>query len=168
MTQTANRPATKGVLETLPEELDDFERQVKKFQAGEWDEIEFQAFRLKQGVYGQRQADVQMVRVKAPFGGVTAEMLDALGESAAKFAPPHQAGGHAEDDARAGRGRHEHARGVREHGAQRYGLPQSGSVRRRSVQRDALRGRIRALLREASGHAGDAAKGEIGILGLRG
>ena len=87
MTQTANRPATKGVLETLPEELDDFERQVKKFQAGEWDEIEFQAFRLKQGVYGQRQSDVQMVRVKAPFGGVTAEMLDALGESAAKFAP---------------------------------------------------------------------------------
>ena len=87
MTQTANRPITKGVLEILPQELDDFEYQVKKFQAGEWDEIEFQAFRLKQGVYGQRQADSQMVRVKAPFGGVTAEMLDALGVASDRFAP---------------------------------------------------------------------------------
>ena len=87
MTQTANRPITKGVLEILPQELDDFEYQVKKFQAGEWDEIEFQAFRLKQGVYGQRQPDSQMVRVKAPFGGVTAEMLDALGVASDRFAP---------------------------------------------------------------------------------
>ena len=87
MTQTAQRPQAKGVLEILPEEIDDFDLQVKRFQAGEWDEMEFQAFRLKQGVYGQRQPDAQMVRVKAPFGGVTAEMLDALGEAASRFAP---------------------------------------------------------------------------------
>ena len=87
MTQTVWKPATESVIEILPQEIDDFERQVRRFQAGEWDETEFQAFRLKQGVYGQRQPESQMVRVKAPFGGLTADMLDALGEVTSKFAP---------------------------------------------------------------------------------
>lgn len=77
----------KGVIEIRPEEIDDFDLQVKRFQAGEWNETEFQAFRLKQGIYGQRQADAQMVRVKVPFGGLTAEMMDVLGEASARFAP---------------------------------------------------------------------------------
>ena len=43
-------------------------------------EDQFIGFRLKQGVYGQRQPDVQMVRVKLPFGGVTPEQMDAFAE----------------------------------------------------------------------------------------
>ncbi len=39
-------------------------------------EDEFIKFRLKQGVYGQRQPDVQMIRVKLPFGGITPEQLE--------------------------------------------------------------------------------------------
>ena len=86
MTQTF-QPDSSRVLEIRSDEIDDFEEQVTKFQAGEWDPTQFMAFRLRQGIYGQRQPDVHMVRVKAPFGGLTADQLDALGEVAEKFAP---------------------------------------------------------------------------------
>jgi sulfite reductase beta subunit-like hemoprotein len=78
---------TQGVIDIIPEEIDEFERGVKRFQSGEWDPTDFMAFRLRQGVYGQRQPEGQMVRVKAPFGGLTANQLDALGEVAGRFAP---------------------------------------------------------------------------------
>jgi sulfite reductase beta subunit-like hemoprotein len=68
-------------------ELANFEDQVKLFQSGEKDEIEFLRFRLRQGVYGQRQPDAQMIRVKLPFGGITAHQMDILGEVSEKFAP---------------------------------------------------------------------------------
>ena len=87
MTQTTWKPRVQRVIEVIPEEIEEFEAQVKRFQAGQWDETEFQAFRLRQGVYGQRQPDTHMVRVKAPFGGLTADQLDALGVVAAKYAP---------------------------------------------------------------------------------
>ena len=80
-------PKTERVLPILPEELEEFELQVKRFREGEWDPNKFMAFRLRQGVYGQRQADEQMVRVKAPFGGLTADQLDALGEFAELYTP---------------------------------------------------------------------------------
>ena len=87
MTQTDWKPGTQGVIDVRQEEIDDFELQVERFRAGEWDETEFQAFRLKQGIYGQRQADAQMVRVKVPFGGLYADQLDALGVVAEEYAP---------------------------------------------------------------------------------
>tara|TARA_B100001123_G_scaffold75696_1_gene85422 strand:- start:2654 stop:4417 length:1764 start_codon:yes stop_codon:yes gene_type:complete len=87
MPDSAWKPKSQRVLEIIPEEIEDFETQVKRFRAGEWDETAFQAFRLKQGVYGQRQPDTQMLRIKAPFGGLTADQLDALGEGARRFAP---------------------------------------------------------------------------------
>jgi sulfite reductase beta subunit-like hemoprotein len=67
--------------------LDDFEKEVKRFQAGEWNENDFLAFRLRQGVYGQRQPDVHMIRVKIPFGGLTADQLDVLGDVSEEFVP---------------------------------------------------------------------------------
>ncbi len=87
MTQTEWKPRAEAVIEVRPEEIDDFELQVKRFRAGEWEETQFQAFRLKQGIYGQRQPDAQMVRIKVPFGGLTADQLDALGVAAERFAP---------------------------------------------------------------------------------
>lgn len=87
MTQTEWKPKAPGIIEILPEELADFEAQVKRFQAGEWDPNDFMAFRLRQGVYGQRQPDVHMIRVKTPFGGLKADQLDALGTVADRFAP---------------------------------------------------------------------------------
>ena len=87
MAKSKSGSKTQSIIEILPEELDDFEREVKRFQAGEWDPKEFMAFRLRQGVYGQRQADVQMFRIKAPFGGLTSDQMDALGDVAEKFTP---------------------------------------------------------------------------------
>ncbi len=68
-------------------ELENFANQVKRFKAGEWDAVGFTRFRLRQGVYGQRQSDTQMIRVKAPFGGLTADQLEALSEITAQYAP---------------------------------------------------------------------------------
>ena len=90
MTETAWKPRSSGIIEVLPDEIDDFEQQVKRFRAGEWSENDFMAFRLRQGVYGQRQAEAQMFRIKVPFGGLTADQLDALGVVAERFAPLHK------------------------------------------------------------------------------
>lgn len=75
------------ILPVLEKELEDFRTEAHRMLNGEWDETQFIGFRLKQGVYGQRQADVQMIRVKLPFGGVTPDQMDAFGEVAEKFAP---------------------------------------------------------------------------------
>ena len=80
-------PDNAHVLKIDGPEIANFEDQVKLFQAGEKDEVEFLRFRLRQGVYGQRQPDRQMIRVKLPFGGVTADQMDVLGEASEKFAP---------------------------------------------------------------------------------
>ncbi|CAI8008303.1 Sulfite reductase [ferredoxin] 2 [Geodia barretti] len=87
MTQTEWKPRTQGILEILPEEISDFETQVARFRAGEWSENDFMAFRLRQGVYGQRQMDAQMFRIKCPFGGLNADQMDALGVLADEYAP---------------------------------------------------------------------------------
>src|SRR3954451_18647594 len=75
------------VIPILEREFDDFDARSSSFLAGQEPELEFIPFRLKQGVYGQRQAAVQMIRVKLPFGGVTPEQLEAFADVAEIFAP---------------------------------------------------------------------------------
>src|ERR1700757_4436301 len=75
------------VIPILQREYDDFKTEATKFLAGETEEDEFIKFRLKQGVYGQRQADVQMIRVKLPFGGVTPEQMDKFADVVEKYVP---------------------------------------------------------------------------------
>jgi sulfite reductase beta subunit-like hemoprotein len=75
------------VIPILEREFDDFDSEAGKFLAGEMPEDQFIGFRLKQGVYGQRQADVQMIRVKLPFGGVNPEQMEAFADVAEHFAP---------------------------------------------------------------------------------
>jgi sulfite reductase beta subunit-like hemoprotein len=75
------------VIPILEREFDDFRTEATKFLAGETPEDEFIKFRLKQGVYGQRQPDVNMVRVKLPFGGVTPEQMDSFADIVEKHAP---------------------------------------------------------------------------------
>jgi sulfite reductase beta subunit-like hemoprotein len=75
------------VIPILQREYDDFKTEATKFLAGDTEEDEFIKFRLKQGVYGQRQADVQMIRVKLPFGGVTPEQLEAFADGIEKYVP---------------------------------------------------------------------------------
>ncbi|MBK9343718.1 MAG: nitrite/sulfite reductase [Dehalococcoidia bacterium] len=80
-----NEPAL--ILPVLEKELQDFQTEAHRMLNGEWEENQFIGFRLKQGVYGQRQPNVQMIRVKLPFGGVTPEQMDAFAEVAERFAP---------------------------------------------------------------------------------
>ncbi len=75
------------VIPILEREFDDFDNEAEKFLGGETEENEFIGFRLKQGVYGQRQADVQMIRVKLPMGGITPEQMDAFADVVEKYAP---------------------------------------------------------------------------------
>ena len=75
------------VIPILQREFDDFKTEATKFLSGETAEDEFIKFRLRQGVYGQRQADVQMIRVKLPFGGITPEQLEAFAEVIEKYVP---------------------------------------------------------------------------------
>jgi sulfite reductase beta subunit-like hemoprotein len=75
------------VIPILQREFDDFKSEAVKFLEGEMPEDEFIKFRLKQGVYGQRQSDVQMIRTKLPFGGITPEQLEAFADVVEKYAP---------------------------------------------------------------------------------
>ncbi|MBA3299140.1 MAG: hypothetical protein H0U24_03570, partial [Thermoleophilaceae bacterium] len=44
------------VIQILEREFDDFDNEAEQYLDGKTEEIEFIGFRLKQGVYGQRQA----------------------------------------------------------------------------------------------------------------
>jgi sulfite reductase beta subunit-like hemoprotein len=79
------------VIPILQREFDDFDNEAEKFLAGDTEETEFIGFRLKQGVYGQRQADVQMIRVKLPFGGVSPEQMEAFASVVEQYAPLNKA-----------------------------------------------------------------------------
>ena len=76
-----------NVIPIIEREFDDFDTEAEKFLDGQTPEDQFIGFRLKQGVYGQRQPDVQMIRVKLPFGGVTPEQMEAFGEVVERYAP---------------------------------------------------------------------------------
>jgi sulfite reductase beta subunit-like hemoprotein len=75
------------VIPILEREFDDFDTESTRYLGGNLKEDDFIKFRLKQGVYGQRQPDVQMIRVKLPMGGVTPDQLDAFAEVIDKYVP---------------------------------------------------------------------------------
>src|SRR6185369_6143917 len=75
------------IIPILEREFDDFDNEAEKFLGGDLPEDRFIGFRLKQGVYGQRQADVQMIRVKLPFGGITPEQMEAFADVVEQYAP---------------------------------------------------------------------------------
>jgi sulfite reductase beta subunit-like hemoprotein len=75
------------VIPILEREFDDFDTESTRFLKGELQQDDFTKFRLKQGVYGQRQADVQMIRVKLPMGGVTPDQLDAFADAIDRYVP---------------------------------------------------------------------------------
>ena len=86
-TRTAGRSARPSIIQYLDEEIADYEGKVKEFRDGEIPEDEFMSFRLRLGVYGQRQDDAQMFRIKIPGGLVHADQWDAIGEIAERHAP---------------------------------------------------------------------------------
>src|SRR3954466_1989512 len=75
------------VIPIIEREFDDFDNEAEQFLDGQLEEHQFIGFRLKQGVYGQRQADVQMCRIKLPMGGITPEQMDMFADVVEEYAP---------------------------------------------------------------------------------
>src|SRR3989304_2336061 len=74
------------VFVSLDEELENFEREAKRWRTDEDGLVdEFRPFRLMHGIYGQRQEDTQMIRVKLPYGGVSAGQREACATLAEKY-----------------------------------------------------------------------------------
>jgi sulfite reductase beta subunit-like hemoprotein len=63
-----------------PADIDDFVTTLRKFERGEMTSDEFRLYRLARGTYGQRQADVNMIRVKIPQGILAATQLERVAQ----------------------------------------------------------------------------------------
>src|SRR5215467_3614528 len=70
----------------IAEEIETFEAEANRMISGEIASDLFKPFRLQYGIYGQRQAGVQMVRIKIPFGGLTSNQLRRAAELAEQYA----------------------------------------------------------------------------------
>jgi sulfite reductase beta subunit-like hemoprotein len=66
-------------------DIEDFVVKLGEFERGEINAEQFRAFRLLRGVYGQRQTDVQMFRIKIPFGLLGPEQLVAIADVADRY-----------------------------------------------------------------------------------
>jgi sulfite reductase (NADPH) hemoprotein beta-component len=66
-------------------DIEEFVHTLEKFERGEISSDEWKAFRLVRGVYGQRQDDVQMLRVKVPQGVLSADALCALADACERY-----------------------------------------------------------------------------------
>ena len=69
----------------VKQEIEEFTAEVERLNRGEVDPEDFKRFRLQQGIYGQRQDDVQMVRTKLSTGRMTTEQLRCLADFADKY-----------------------------------------------------------------------------------
>ena len=76
-----------GIIPYMEHEAVNLEEEIKAFRAGEREPTQFMPFRLRQGVYGQRQPDAQMLRVKIPGGILTPEAMEVLAQLAEEYAP---------------------------------------------------------------------------------
>ena len=74
------------VLVTLDEEIENFKQEARRFRTDEEGLLgEFRPFRLMQGIYGQRQENTQMIRIKLPYGGVSADQMETCAVVAEKY-----------------------------------------------------------------------------------
>ena len=76
---------TQPIPSAILEEIETFEQEANRMLSGEIVGDLFKPFRLQYGIYGQRQAGVQMVRIKIPFGGITANQLRRVAELAEQY-----------------------------------------------------------------------------------
>ena len=64
----------------VEKDIIELEEKISLFNKGKIDQEKFRSLRLARGVYGQRQEGVQMIRIKLPFGKVTAQQLRTLAD----------------------------------------------------------------------------------------
>ena len=70
----------------IRQEIDIYETELRRVQSGLVDDKLFTEFRLRHGVYGQRQDRVQMQRIKIPMGRMRADQLNSLADIAEEYA----------------------------------------------------------------------------------
>ncbi|MBI1884681.1 MAG: nitrite/sulfite reductase [Chlamydiae bacterium] len=69
-------------------EIQRFEREIALLQSGQSLPEDFQRFRLENGIYGIRGfPELHMIRVKIPYGNLTAEQTEVLADIADKYTP---------------------------------------------------------------------------------
>lgn len=64
----------------------DLQKKISGFSSGQMTDEQFRKFRLARGVYGQRQAGVQMIRIKLPYGRITADQLIRIADVSDRYA----------------------------------------------------------------------------------
>lgn len=81
-------PADPVLAEPLVRDADlaEYRAALARHQQGEWDAERFTAFRLRFGVYGQKQPGVQMVRIKIPGGRLSPAWLRTIGQANRTYA----------------------------------------------------------------------------------
>jgi len=67
------------------EEIDRIEQAIQAFIEGRIDPDRFTAVRLQQGVYGQRQEGVNMLRIKIPGGRLSVDQMEAIADVTETF-----------------------------------------------------------------------------------
>ncbi|WP_428655856.1 nitrite reductase [Runella sp.] len=75
-----------NVSEAARRDILELESKISVFRNGEVPEEAFRKFRLARGVYGQRQPGVQMIRIKLPYGRITADQLVRIADCSDKYA----------------------------------------------------------------------------------
>jgi sulfite reductase (ferredoxin) len=70
----------------VEKDIIDLEKKIRAFHEGKIHEEKFRSLRLARGVYGQRQAGVQMVRIKLPFGKVTFKQILKIADISDEYA----------------------------------------------------------------------------------
>jgi sulfite reductase (NADPH) hemoprotein beta-component len=66
-------------------DIDEFVDKLGQYERGELSAEAWRKFRLVRGTYGQRQDNVQMMRIKIPQGIVTGPQMRALADTSAKY-----------------------------------------------------------------------------------
>ncbi len=69
----------------VEKDIIELEKKIRLFREGKIDEQKFRSLRLARGVYGMRQEGVQMVRIKLPYGKLTAQKLNRIADVADEY-----------------------------------------------------------------------------------
>ncbi|MFA9289846.1 MAG: HEPN domain-containing protein [Solirubrobacteraceae bacterium] len=69
----------------VEKDIIELEKKIYLFKNGQIDEDRFRSLRLARGIYGQRQEGVQMIRIKLPYGRITANQLRKICDVSDKY-----------------------------------------------------------------------------------
>lgn len=73
----------------VEQDIIELERKIHQFKEGEIPEERFRSLRLARGIYGQRQPGVQMIRIKLPYGKVSAQQLRRIAQVSDAYSNGH-------------------------------------------------------------------------------